>query len=619
LTPTFQKAVAILLILFGASLTGCGKQASQKQVQSPTEGQQQEAPPTLNLTPDGKPQGPPTAEVKRVEGGPPASMFNLSAHPGATVLKALDPHKMSQSEIQFGVAPKRSSEVEYVKDVIIMEEGDKAIRSVAGDGMTWKFDANASHVSEFQEGKVVFATGRAVGKILNLKKEGDTVSVILGPVQLTDVIQNGSFAMSQAIDPNNMVSYVAPDFPQPPEAKPDQKTSSIGSPDDDQVQETIVVNAISQNGEWTPTSMAQTFGDGRRITYRKYGSKWGDAHVSLANLSPSKMVSGYELIPLKAPAQQVTPGIPQLPGGLQIPHVDLPPAHTTGPPPNVDISDVRTKIVADNSGVGLQYYYSKNGLSASAYGIMSIHDAKLDFYLTIKNAKIITCGVGMAGAAGIKLHLDSHSTQEFNVNLHVKHTIPIDVSIPLGGGPVPFALTFSTMFSAESGFSAKQSVLNAEGNYGFGGGVWAGYNMGQWYATTPTKISAMTDLGKSVEGISVGINSFVMSFSLRALVGIGAFGFNTGVYVGLRFTGTALIAPTTAWPCKQGTIEAMLDTGVGYSLPGWVTDAINFFLKPLTGHEIESAGSLLKMPSFGLFHGNTQVPGGCATSKSGGG
>ncbi len=98
---------------------------------------------------------------------------------------------MTPSQIQFGIAPKRTKEVEYVDDVIIMEEGDKAIRSMGGNGMSWTFDANAPHVSEFQEGKVVFATGLAVGRVVGLKREGSTVTATLAPIQLTDVIKNG--------------------------------------------------------------------------------------------------------------------------------------------------------------------------------------------------------------------------------------------------------------------------------------------------------------------------------------------------------------------------------------------------------------------------------------------
>jgi hypothetical protein len=28
------------------------------------------------------------------------------------------------------------------------------------------------------------------------------------------------------------------------------------------------------------------------------------------------------------------------------------------------------------------------------------------------------------------------------------------------------------------------------------------------------------------------------------------------------------------FPCRQGSIEAFIDSGVGYSIPGWVTDAL---------------------------------------------
>ena len=54
-----------------------------------------------------------------------------------------------------------------------MEQGDKAIKSVASDGMTWTFDANAPQVSDFQVGKIVFATGRAVGKVLGAQSRTD--------------------------------------------------------------------------------------------------------------------------------------------------------------------------------------------------------------------------------------------------------------------------------------------------------------------------------------------------------------------------------------------------------------------------------------------------------------
>ena len=91
----------------------------------------------------------------------------------------------------------------------------------------------------------------------------------------------------------------------------------------------------------------------------------------------------------------------------------------------------------------------------------------------------------------------------------------------------------------------------------------------------------------------MGINSVVMSFDVRTMIGIGAFGFNTGVYAALRFSGTALKSPNIGFACRQGTIEIYIDAGVGYSIPGWAVDAINFFIAPFTDKRVERRGRSL--------------------------
>ena len=546
-------------------------------------------------------------------------MFDLKSHPNATIAHTIDPHSMTESQIKFGISPKRDPAVEYQPDVILMEQGDKAIKSIAGDGMTWTFDANAPQVSDFQEGKVVFATSRAVGRVLSIKRSGDTATVIMGPVQLTDVIRNGDFAMDQAIDMNNMISYVAPDYPEPPDTSNDDKsTSKNESPD--HVDEQFILSRVSTNGKWTPDSMLRKFADGRRVRYRREGRKWmpdvlHTAHFSLdrkaGKARPSLLSARYEGLQM--------PGVPGL-GGIHAPTLPIqnfPPAATTGQVPEVDLQGVAAHAIAGKHGIGVQYLYNKNGLNLNAYGLLNIQTAGIHFFLHIKDAKIQDCGVGLEGAVGLKLHMNSSATQEFKVNFHKTLTLPIDLTIPLGAAGMPFELTFSSAFTVSTGFSAKTSVLNAEGNYSFGGGVNAGYWQGGWRVTTPTDLKADTDLGSSTEGISVGINSLVMGFSVRTMIGIGAFGFSTGVYAGIRFTGTMLRAPDIGFPCRQGTIEAFIDSGVGYQLPAVITDAINFFLSPFTSHKIDRAGSILRGPSLRLFHGDTEIPSKCSTPKGG--
>jgi hypothetical protein len=161
LADHLRKAVAIALILSLGIVDGCKKESATPPAPPSAPAKSAPAPQPAKPNPAAQPQ-----EAKQITGGPPSGLIGPSAVPDATILTPVDIKKMTPSQIQFGIAPKRTKEVEYVDDVIIMEEGDKAIRSMAGNGLSWTFDANAPHVNEFQEGKVVFATGLAVGRVV---------------------------------------------------------------------------------------------------------------------------------------------------------------------------------------------------------------------------------------------------------------------------------------------------------------------------------------------------------------------------------------------------------------------------------------------------------------------
>jgi hypothetical protein len=336
----------------------------------------------------------------------------------------------------------------------------------------------APQVDEFQEGKIVFATGRAVGRIVDLKRSGDSVTVVLGPVQLTDVIKNGTFAMSEPIDAKNMIPYVAQDFPQPPEKVDEPATSDEPVPDS-QIERAVVVSWIAPDGTWTPTSVAQTYGDGRRVTYRRTGEGWSKPQISFRNVSPARLSFPFAPIPATPllTALQVTPGIPQIP---QVPQNQLafPSADQLGNMPVVNIDDVKTVPRADFSAIGLQFSYYKKGLGVSAYTAMSVRSLRVDFQLLIKDSHVVTCGINLGGALGVKMNLDANTYgQDFRVNWHKTWWEPVDLSIPLGlnsASPVPFSVTFNMMLQVGTGFSAKNAALQADGDYTIGGGLWAG-------------------------------------------------------------------------------------------------------------------------------------------------
>lgn len=553
-------------------------------------------------------------------------MFDLKAHPDATILSAMDINKLTESERQFGIAPRRTKDVEYADGVIVMEEGDKAIRSMGGDGMHWTFDANSPHVNEFQEGRIVFATGRAVGRIVGLKRQGDSVTAFLAPVQLTDVIKRGHFAMSQKVDVANMLTYVAPDFPQPPDELVGGVKPSSGDDDEHepQLERAVVVSRFYQ-GRWVPTSVAQTYGDGRRVTYQRMGEKWSTARVSLTNVPVSTLADPRRRarLSMPVPVSPVLPAMPPLPR----------PAQTAGGgggknvPVSLDGSDVRTAAVASNSGIGLQFYYHKNGVNIFSECLLRVVNARVDFELNITDKGIETAGVRVDGDLGIVMQAEAASEQNFSANLHKTVYEPIDFSIPLGlnaAAGVPFSITFGSYLRLETGFSAKTSKLTAEGLYTFGGGIWAGMKNYRWSVSAAGHPQAEKDLGVTTTGISVGINSLVVAASIRAMVGIGAFGFSTGVFVQTIFDGTILRGSDIASPivglppCRQGTIQALLYYGIGYSLPHVFVEIVNKLLSLFTSYRLDEEGTIASSKPADLFHGKTEIPANCASSARGG-
>jgi hypothetical protein len=581
-SPRVSRPLALALILLVAAPAGCRKKPEASKSASPA---------TTDSTTRASTPPPPSAPAAPTPDGPPEWIGHPQLTPGTVSLAAVDPHDMTPSERQFGRAPQLSPDVDYQPGVIVMEQGDKAIKSIASDGITWTFDANAPHVNEFQVGKIVFATGRAVGKILGMTRKGDVVSVYLGPILLTDVIKRGRFVMEQPLDPDKIISYVAPDFPGTNDTTPATKSAMLdrgghlGT-------ETVVISAPS-HGRWIPTSMSSTDPHGRRTTWRRRGRRW-------------MLASG------RAPRQGLT--IPQgASRPVALPPLDIPPTRSV----NVDNGNARIDGVANRSFLGVQYYYTeKTGLSAYAGGLVTLEAPVIHAVLKISSAGVDSAGISISGAAGVRMRLDSHSPNATFINMHVKKMVPLDMSIQLGG-PVPFALTFAMLFDINSGFSAKTSVMVAEGEYRFSGGIWAGRAGGSWTLAAPSQISAVKNLGQSLAGVSVGINSFALSFGIRSTVGIGAFGFNTGVYAQVRFGGGLALSPNTTFQCRQATIETFLDTGLGYAIPPFVAAVINLFLKAVSAHPIDAAGTLAKGPSTRIFHGLDEIPTGCSTPKPG--
>ena len=462
----------------------------------------------------------------------------------------LDPHTLTPSQLQYGIAPKRDPHVIYARDVILMEEGDKAIRMCGSDGLTWVFDAAAPHVSEFQEGRIVFATGRAVGRIGQLQRNGDTVTVRLAPVQITEVVQQGHFIVSGELHPENFIVYSAPDL------TPVVDLGALAN---------HPATAWQSSGSFTP--LVRT------------------AFVLAATGATS---------PAPAPA----------------------PAAAIGNAPVLNLPEAGFKIrplAGSDSSVGVELDYAGAGVHLGAAGRLRIGGARVDFELKIVNSVITKFGLHLSGLAAMELDFKSYTEQERFVNVAKLVEPYVDMTIPMPVGGLPLSLTVGTSFVFRTGFSAKSSWLAAKAKYSLNGDLFIGKDGNSPPVTAKVIPTAVVDLGKTATGMSVGINFLTIDFLIKPMVGIGAFGFTTGVYAGLRFGGDVLKQSSVALRnCRRGDMRISMISGVGYRLSGPLVDFVNTVLSAFTRYRLDRDGDLVPGPKADLMTLTTEAPGGCA-------
>jgi hypothetical protein len=121
--------------------------------------------------------------------------------------------EMTAAELKYGIAPTPDPSVTYQPDVVIVGGGGDAIRSQSPNGFIWTIDAGAPHAGELAPGKVFFMTNRAVGRVLDVRKEGSNLVVVVGPVNLQEVVSEADITIDTPIDFAEAIPYTSPDLP----------------------------------------------------------------------------------------------------------------------------------------------------------------------------------------------------------------------------------------------------------------------------------------------------------------------------------------------------------------------------------------------------------------------
>ncbi|MEO3927721.1 hypothetical protein ABGB07_28210 [Micromonosporaceae bacterium B7E4] len=155
--------------------------------------------------------------ASRVYAAALAVLLALTACTGGTPSSVAD----DPGQARYGAAPVRHPDVALQPDVVVVDGGSGSVRSVTDGGLTWRLDPRAGGADQLTPGKVMFVTGRGVGRVMDARPDGDDLAVTIGPVGITDVIRDGTFAAEQPIQLSTATAHEITDpFWANPDAAP---------------------------------------------------------------------------------------------------------------------------------------------------------------------------------------------------------------------------------------------------------------------------------------------------------------------------------------------------------------------------------------------------------------
>jgi hypothetical protein len=479
---------------------------------------------------------------------------------------------MSMKQLHYGLAPTRNGSVVYQPDVVIVDGGGEAVRSVTGDGLTWTIKGNAGHARELATGKILFVTGRGVGRVLGVRPEGADLAVTIGPVQLTDVIQKADITYDQPIDIGSMVFYGAPSLPgSPPDASSSPSSTTPGPPDSTATTDTTppAADTTPPTSDTTPPTSDTT-------------PPTSDTTPPPSDTTPTSAALGVQLPRLALIAATSASG--QQSGTLPLP--------TRGSSGVVQVNGFYTTPIANGGGLGAEFNYSKaNGVFVRGKALLSFSKPTLTFHLKMDGTKIIHADLSIGGGVSFTLSFEAGAGKDaVNANINKDIRLPVDISIPLGG-PLPFAMTISQVLKVQTAFAA-QGTLSATGNFGFGGALGLSYDGGQVTAIKPA-FSNRESVAGTIDGHSLAPNALILSDQVRMIIGLGAFGFAVGPSATMvTRLGITIGADEAVIKCRSATFNAQLGTGLGYSIPASVVAAVNGVLGLLNLGSISGSGGV---------------------------
>lgn len=425
--------------------------------------------------------------------------------------------------LAYGYAPDPNGTAVYQPDVVLVGGGPRIVRSVSDDGLTWIIDGHAPNADKLAVGSVMFATSRAVGRVLSLRPQGSDLVLLLAPVGFTDVVKDAHISVDQGLDLGRMVVQ---EIPGQRDQLSDQGSATGGAP-----------------------------------------ASQGSATAAPADFHPGAdgtvVLPAVQLVAAPAPSGTLPPPKPNAGGKIPI-----------------TVGAWTATVSADTSSLGMQLdHKSESGLKATVTMKFPVDDLRIGSDTTIVGGRATATGFTITGIKGMEVSLSGGAGNGSADNAKVKFEVPVEMHFPIPPGPatagLPVDISLKWSFLIETALTGKNSTVFATGKYKLDGplGITA-------HGVQVPALSVQQSLLDSISGIAIGPSGIVGATKIKVRVGFGTPAASAGPYVALTAStgitqGSALGASLVR--CHSATLDLKFSTGIGVE----VSPQLLSFLKAL--------------------------------------
>ncbi|WP_053757431.1 hypothetical protein [Streptomyces sp. AS58] len=437
------------------------------------------------------------------------------------------PEGEDAAALTYGAGPVEDGSVTYQPDVVLIEGGPGAIRSAGADGVTWTIDGQAGGAAGIEVGKVMYASSRAAGRVVEVRPAGDDLAVTLAPVTLTEVFRDARFHTDRRIEQSETLYQEVPDRP-----------GAVSVPPGGE-------GAVSPSTD-PASSLARPAFTSRRSGPVATVGRPRIASADGAGLPPARednvtwSYGDWEVQPVASPGELGLKIVHEVGAGLKL-FIDF--ALHTG-----DLR-VRSDVSIANGRLG----------SGSTFVVEGVDAFSLDI------------------AAGAADGADN--------NKRIRVEIPVELTVPvLPGEPLMYSNTWK--FVVATALSGDNTTVTAGGRWRLDGPL--GIVDGRTVTPSMTVEKSIMD---SISGVSVGASGVAAAVEAKFQLGLGIPAAFAGPYAKFVVdagvtNGSAFGAPLAR--CRSAKLEAKVGAGVGLSISSEVLKALRKLLPAGAKVETES-------------------------------